>query len=79
MIAAEELSDQERIAMIRAGHDRYKRRQEVSETAIFTGSDLGNTSRAGFDLNVATEIVSPGEWPSDLDLGHLELDEEDGE
>ena len=74
MIAAEELSDQERIAMIRAGH-----RQEVSETAIFTGSDLGNTSRAGFDLNVATEIVSPGEWPSDLDLGHLELDEEDGE
>jgi len=69
-----ELSDAERIERIRQGHERYKRRQKASATGVFE-ANASDTSRAGFDVRVASEILSPGEWSDELNLDHVEMDE----
>lgn len=72
---AYELSDAERIDLIRAAHKRY-----LSRTAGAIGRfEAGDASRAGFDVRLATEIVSPTEWSDELNLDHVEIDEAGGE
>jgi hypothetical protein len=70
-----ELNDEQRIDMIRAAHERYKRRLKAGVSGVFE-ANASDTSRAGFDVKLASEILSPGEWPGEIDLNHLEVDAE---
>lgn len=70
-----ELNDEQRIDLIRAAHKRYLART-VGAIGRF---EAGDASRAGFDLKLATELVSPTEWSDELNLDHVEIDEAGGE